>query len=84
MDRNGEFQLELTLSAIKSVFEHKFRINQSIFANSAKLGKFETSYFSYGSYDWSLSLYPTGRADSQIGENKDVLEINCCLPNKSS
>ena len=67
MDRNGEFQLELSMSKIRSVFEHKFRMNQSIFANSSKLGKFETSYFSYGSYDWSLSIYPSGRSQSQLG-----------------
>ncbi|TRY61598.1 hypothetical protein TCAL_07987 [Tigriopus californicus] len=67
MDRNGEFQIEVGLSSIHSVFEHKFKLNQSIFAHSSKLGKFETAYFSQGHYDWSLALYPNGRADSQIG-----------------
>lgn len=67
IDRNGEFQLEVTLSNVKSVFEHKFRLNQSIFANASRMAKFETSYFSYGSYDWSLALYPNGRSDSQLG-----------------
>ena len=70
MDRNGEFQLEFTLSNIHSTFEHKFRINQSIFAaNSSKMTKLETSYFSFGIYDWSMSVYPTGRSDSQLGKN---------------
>ena len=70
MDRNGEFQLELSMSGVRSVFEHKFRVNQSLFGggNSAKLAKFETAYFSYGSYDWSLVVYPSGRADSQLVE----------------
>jgi len=73
MDRNGEFQLELTLSNIHSTFEHKFKINQSIFAaNSAKMSKLETSYFSFGIYDWSLSVYPTGRSDSQLGKNSAI------------
>merc|ERR1719219_1373999 len=67
MDRNGEFQLEFNLSNIKTVFEHKFKINQSIFNNHSKLGKMETSYFSFDQYDWSLSLYPSGRSDSQLG-----------------
>ena len=67
MDRNGEFQLEVHLSNIRSVFEHKFRINQSIFNNLSKLGKLETSYFSFDQYDWNLSIYPSGRSDSQLG-----------------
>ena len=67
MDRNGEFQIELSLSAVRSTFEHRFKVNQSIFANTSKLGKFETTYFSYGAYDWSLAVYPNGRADSQLG-----------------
>ena len=70
MDRNGEFQLELSLANIRSVFEHKFKINQSIFAASSKLGKFESSYFCYGHYDWSISVYPNGRSDSQLGTKK--------------
>ena len=48
----------------------RFRINQSIFATSSKLGKMETSYFKYGLFDWSLSLYPSGRADSQLGKDR--------------
>ena len=70
MDRNGEFQLEVHLSNIRSVYEHKFRINQSIFNNLSKLGKLETTYFSYDQYDWSLSVYPSGRSESQLG-NQD-------------
>ena len=66
LDRDGEFQLEFRLSSIQSVFEHKFRIK--MFQNSMKMGKLETSYFSFGLYDWSLSIYPTGRADSQLGK----------------
>lgn len=67
MDRNGEFQLEFTLSNIRSIFEHKFRINQSIFNNTPKYGKMETSYFSFAGYDWSSAVYPAGKSDSQIG-----------------
>ena len=65
MDRDGEFQLEFMLSSIQSIFEHKFRIK--LFHNSMKMGKLETGYFAFGLYDWSLSIYPTGRADSQLG-----------------
>ena len=65
MDRDGEFQLEFMLSSIQSIFEHKFRIK--MFHNSMKMGKLETGYFAFGLYDWSLSIYPTGRADSQLG-----------------
>ena len=68
MDHDGEFQLELNLSGARSIFEHKFRVSQSIFAHSSKMAKLETSYFSFGAYDWSLAVYPSGRADSQLGE----------------
>ena len=67
MDRCGEFQLEFTLANIRSVFEHKFRVNQSIFNNAPKFGKMETSYYSFGGYDWSLSIYPSGKSESQLG-----------------
>ena len=68
MDRDGEFQLEFMLSSIQSIFEHKFRIK--MFHNSMKMGKLETGYFAFGLYDWSLSIYPTGRADSQLGKTR--------------
>ena len=38
-----------------------------------KLGKLETSYFSFDQYDWSLSVYPTGKADSQLGKRHNRL-----------
>lgn len=69
-DRNGEFLVEVHISSIRSVFEHCFRVSQSFFSNASKLAKFETAYFSFGLYNWSLSLYPNGRADSQCGESK--------------
>ena len=76
MDRNGEFQLEFNLSNIQSIYEYKFRINQSIFNNVPKFGKMETSYFSFAGYDWSMSVYPAGKTESQIGEHiLYVLEI---------
>ena len=78
LDRDGEFQLEFKLSSIQSVFEHKFRIK--MFQNSMKMGKLETSYFSFGLYDWSLSIYPTGRADSQLGKFWEYLiESRSCI-----
>ena len=49
MDRNGEFQLEFNLSNIKSIFEEKFKINQSIFNNVAKV-ELIACFF------WSLKL----------------------------
>ncbi len=69
LDRNGEFQVELCLSRARSQFEHKFKVNQSLFSSSVstRMAKFETAYFSFGANDWSLALYPTGRTDSQLG-----------------
>ena len=47
----------------------RFRVNQSIFMGGPKGSeKLETSYFNFGSYDWSLSVYSSGRSDSVLGE----------------
>ena len=47
----------------------RFRVNQSIFMGGPKQAeKLETSYFNFGSYDWSLSVYSSGRSDSVLGE----------------
>ena len=45
-----------------------------MFQNSMKMGKLETSYFSFGLYDWSLSIYATGRADSQLGNISNTFD----------
>ena len=29
----------------------------------------ETSYFSFAGYDWSMSVYPAGKTESQIGKH---------------
>ncbi|CAB4065232.1 unnamed protein product [Lepeophtheirus salmonis] len=40
---------------------------------AGQFGKLETSYFSYSPYDWNLSLYPTGRSDSQLGTSESIV-----------
>ena len=75
MDRNGEFQLELALSNVQSLFEHQFKGQGSIFQSSGRLGKMETGYFSFGLYDWNLSIYPSGRAESQLGTGNEIVEV---------
>lgn len=73
MDANGEFQVELSMSSLRSTYEHKIRVSgQSIFSaassSSSKAGKFETGYFSYGAHDWNVAVYSGGlRTDSQLG-----------------
>ena len=49
---------------------NRFRVNQSIFMGGPKgAEKLETSYFNFGSYDWSLSVYSSGRSDSVLGKS---------------
>ena len=53
---------------------NRFRVNQSIFMGGPKgAEKLETSYFNFGSYDWSLSVYSSGRSDSVLGESATKL-----------
>ena len=43
--------------------------NRSVYlGHMSKLGKLETSYFSFDQYDWSLSVYPAGKSESQLGK----------------
>lgn len=76
-DNNGEFQLELSMGHVRTMFDTEFRTPSSIFGThlgrqqqgaSAKGGapqttKLETTYFTYGGFDWNLALYPTGVKD---------------------
>ena len=55
MDRNGEFQLEFNLSNIKSIFEEKFKINQSIFNNVAKV---ELTACFQGFLNYKSTIFP--------------------------
>ena len=81
-DRNGEFQLELNISSIRTLFEVDLRMPANATAPSylnAYKGvghghhghghgrhtnahpKLETTYFSFGGFDWNVAVFPNGR-----------------------
>lgn len=76
-DNNGEFQLELSMGHIRTMFDTEFRVPSSIFGhhlqrhhhhqgsakNPQQATKLETTYFTYGGFDWNLALYPHGTKD---------------------
>ncbi|GLH08670.1 Protein of unknown function, partial [Gryllus bimaculatus] len=85
-DTNGEFQLELTMGHVRTVFDTEFRVPQSFFSSlhsshhrhrhhhggsaaAAAPGscsgkgsqqKFESTYFTFGGFDWNVSVLPHG------------------------
>ncbi|KAF4520320.1 hypothetical protein B566_EDAN004380 [Ephemera danica] len=79
-DENGEFQLELTMGNIRTVFDTELRISQNPIGqilttsnhnkhhrrHSSKHNvKYETQYFSFGGFDWNIALFPHGKSESE-------------------
>ncbi|CAB0016670.1 unnamed protein product, partial [Nesidiocoris tenuis] len=70
-DNNGEFQLELSMGHVRTMFDTEFRLPTSMFGQLtrgqspvAKIpAKVETTYFTFGGFDWNLALYPQGTSD---------------------
>lgn len=73
-DRNGEFQLELQLGTVRTVFETDLRAPNAFFGShsahkcpSPRLGlggspvKTESTYFNFGGFDWNVAIYPFGK-----------------------
>ncbi|RWS00917.1 hypothetical protein B4U79_10735, partial [Dinothrombium tinctorium] len=52
-DETGEFLLELSLANITTVFESEINVPSHGISKSTKM---ETGYFTFGSFDWSLSI----------------------------
>ncbi|CAM1311499.1 Uncharacterised protein g5709 [Pycnogonum litorale] len=89
-DENGEFLVELCLNNIRTVFEDDIPIHprnlsssEERLPNSAKTdktgnklksNKLETSYFSFGNFDWNVSLTPNAD-DSQL-EKRTKVSLN--------
>lgn len=56
---------------VRTVFDTEFRVPQSFFGNALpgrhshaskpQATKLETSYFTFGGFDWNLALYPHGK-----------------------
>ena len=58
MDENGEFQLELAMNNIRTVYETELKIPSSIYSPNSKPQKLETSFFNFGCYDWNILIHP--------------------------
>ncbi|KAK6624912.1 hypothetical protein RUM44_011776 [Polyplax serrata] len=82
-DPNGEFQLELTLGNVRTIYETHFRVPHSFgvpyhgdhhSAHAKNLDqtkggtKFESTYFAFGGFDWNVTLYPHGPLEATDGD----------------
>lgn len=79
-DRNGEFQLELTMSAIRTHFEVDLRTPATYLTphklpngRSNNPPKMETTYFNFGGFDWNVLVYPYGR---EPGDERLFVHLN--------
>ncbi|XP_039277029.1 uncharacterized protein LOC111043531 [Nilaparvata lugens] len=94
-DANGEFQLELSMGHVRTVFDTEFRVPQTLFGHAlthrhahassktssaaGSAAKLETSYFTFGGFDWNLALYPYGTKDLHGGgEGRVSVYLNRC------
>lgn len=59
-DENGEFQLELTMGNVRTVFDSELRItpHNTVTSKQQRMAqlRLETQYFSFGGFDWNVSL----------------------------
>lgn len=91
-DANGEFQLELSIGHVRTLYDTEFCVPTSLtsrlmhhhhqiqnhhnpaagnalhhqYGTASPRGtkcKLETSYFTFGGFDWNLALYPHGVKD---------------------
>lgn len=61
-DTNGEFQLELSMANVRTVYMTEVRMSTSVFsAGQTKPSKLETDCFTFGGFDWNLAIYPYGK-----------------------
>lgn len=79
-DRNGEFQLELTMSAIRTHFEVDLRTPTAYLTphklpngRSNNLPKMETTFFNFGGFDWNVLVYPYGK---EPGDDRLFVHLN--------
>lgn len=71
-DTNGEFQLELSMANVRTVYMTEVKMPTSVLGQ-AKPSKLETDYFAFGGFDWNLVIYPYGKeTDSCRGQEGRV------------
>ncbi|TGZ49978.1 Uncharacterized protein DBV15_07454 [Temnothorax longispinosus] len=72
-DTNGEFQLELSMANVRTVYMTEVRMPTSVFsAGQTKPSKLETDYFAFGGFDWNLVIYPHGKETDGRGQDSRV------------
>ncbi|XP_014670316.1 PREDICTED: uncharacterized protein LOC106811267 [Priapulus caudatus] len=64
-DGNSEYVIELTIGGALTTFTHRLRMPD--LTRATGFPKYETTYFSFGSYDWSVSMFPHGDSDDNVG-----------------
>ncbi|XP_071513816.1 uncharacterized protein [Panulirus ornatus] len=66
-DENGEFQLELTVANIRTVFEAELRVPPPINGgvSGRKEKKYESPYFHFGHYDWHVAVTSSSGMDGR-------------------
>ncbi|XP_015585067.1 uncharacterized protein LOC107262917 [Cephus cinctus] len=65
-DPNGEFQLELSMANVRTVYTDEVRMPTGVFtAGQSKPNKLETGYFTFGGFDWNLTIYPFGNKEGE-------------------
>jgi len=72
-DTNGEFQLELSMANVRTVYMTEVRMPTSVFsAGQTKPSKLETDYIAFGGFDWNLVIYPHGKDTDGRGQDNRV------------
>lgn len=69
-DPNGEFQLELSMANVRTVFTAEVRMPTGVFTGGQqKPNKLETGYFTFGGFDWNLAIYPQGNKEGETRQD---------------
>ncbi|CAI9716618.1 XP_029657756.2uncharacterized protein LOC115231992 isoform X2 [Octopus vulgaris] len=74
MQDSGEFLVELEMRSIVSTFEYDLAVPKEAYSRHYINEKLETPYFSFGVFDWSVSLFsPNG---AHYTEGKTAVQLN--------
>lgn len=66
-DETGEFLLELSLGNIITIYETDLQISNQLL----KTNKIDTPYFTFGSFDWNVSIVTGSHGSEDIELNRD-------------
>ncbi|XP_043483201.1 uncharacterized protein LOC122511786 [Leptopilina heterotoma] len=74
-DPNGEFQLELSMANVRTVYTAEVKLPTGVFVGQPKTTKLETGYFTFGGFDWNLVIYPYGNKDTETRPQENRLSV---------